>query len=145
VIGIQLQLIQTEQEEIKPNRYITISEQKEWCDFLSNFPVNPQKLEKLRWCASEWEKYHCSADHSHTIKRRYLNCGLRGKCPRCSMSYAKQRAEIMYQWIKRNLADRLDFDLKINQLVLTLPESLHKLDDKTFSKMISPVENIKNY
>jgi len=52
------------------------------------------------------------------------------------MSYAGQRAEIMYQWIKRNLADKLDFDLKMNQIVLTLPEFLHDLDQKTFSKMI---------
>lgn len=136
MIDIQLQLLQIKQQEIKPNRYITIQEQKEYCDFLSNFPVNTQQLEKLRWCASEWEKYHCSADPSHTIKRKYLNCGLRGKCPRCSKSYANQRAEIMYQWIKRNLADKLDFDLKINQIVLTVPESLHDLDQKTFSKMI---------
>lgn len=136
MIDMQLQLLQTEQQEIKPNRYITLQEQKEYCDFLSNFPINPQDLEKIRWCASEWEKYHCSADHSHTIKRKYLNCGLRGKCPRCSMSYAKHRAEIMYQWIKRNLADRLDFDLKMNQIVLTLPEFLHDLDKKTFAKMI---------
>ena len=83
VIGIQLQLLQTEQQEIKPNRYITLLEQKEYCDFLAKFPVNPQELEKLRWCASEWERYHCFADHTHTVKRKYLNCGLRGKCPRC--------------------------------------------------------------
>jgi len=136
VISIQLQLLQTEQQEIKPNRYITLSEQKEFCDFLSNFPVNPQQLEKLRECATRWERYHCSADHTHTVKRKYLNCGLRGKCPRCSMSYVRQRADIMYQWIKRNLADKLDFDLKMNQIVLTLPEFLHVLDQKTFSKMI---------
>jgi len=125
-----------EQQEIKPNRYITLQEQKEFCDFLSNFPVNPQKLEKLRWCASEWEKYHCSSDHTHAVKRKYLNCGKRGECPRCSTSYARQRAEIMYQWIKRNLADQLSFDLKLNQIVLTLPEFLHDLDDKKFAKMI---------
>ncbi len=52
------------------------------------------------------------------------------------MSYAHQRAEIMYQWIKRNLADKLDFDLKVNQITLTLPEELHELDQKVFSKMI---------
>ena len=52
------------------------------------------------------------------------------------MSYAHQRAEIMYQWIKRNLADKLDFDLKINQITLTLPEDLHELDEKVFAKMI---------
>ena len=52
------------------------------------------------------------------------------------MSYASKRAEIMYQWIKMNLADKLDFDLKINQIVLTLPEKLHDMDTKLFSKMI---------
>jgi len=43
----------------------------------------------------------------------------------------------MYQWIKQNLADNLPFDLKMNQIVLTLPKGIHEnLDRKTFSKMI---------
>jgi len=75
-------------------------------------------------------------NHLHAEKVRYLACGCRGICPRCSMSYASKRAEIMYQWIKSNIADRLDFDLKINQIVLTLPEQLHSIDTKLFSKMI---------
>lgn len=142
-MSLQLQLLQTEHQEVKPNRYITLQEQKEYCDFLANFPINPRDLAKMRWCASEWEKYHCSYDKSHAVKRKYLNCGLRGECPRCSMSYARQRAEIMYQWVKRNLADKIDFDLKINQITLTLPEELHELDQKVFSKMIKSFMNLQ--
>jgi len=53
------------------------------------------------------------------------------------MQYAHKRAEIMYQYIKQNLADKLPFDLKMNQIVLTLPKGIHEnLDKKTFSKMI---------
>ena len=47
---MQIQLLQTEQQEIKPNRYITLTEQKDFCDFLANFQVNPERLAKMRWC-----------------------------------------------------------------------------------------------
>jgi hypothetical protein len=43
------------------------------------------------------------------------------------MSYSHKRAEIMYQYIRQNLANNLNFDLKMNQIVLTLPENLWKL------------------
>ena len=123
--------------ENKPFRYITLNEQKEFCDFLESLNLFPDKMKDLRWCASEFLTYDCTNDSSHTHKVKYLNCGLRGKCPRCSMSYAHKRAEIMYQYIKQNLADKLPFDLKMNQIVLTLPKELHEeLDTKTFSKMI---------
>jgi hypothetical protein len=93
-------------------------------------------FDKLEWCASEFEKFRCSSDHSHAKKIHYIPCGMRGICPRDSMTYAHKRAEMMYQWIRINLADKLDFDLKINQIVLTLPEELHSIDQKLFSKMI---------
>jgi hypothetical protein len=127
-----------EHEDILPNRWITLEEQKEWCDFLQNqnLPVHTVNMEKLAWCASEWEKYHCSVNHSHSNKVHYLNCGQRGVCPRCSMSYARKRASIMYKWIKDNIATRLDFDLKLNQIVLTLPKELHNMNQKLFAKMI---------
>jgi len=120
-------------EDIKPNRWITIKEQIDFVEFLYSVGIT---FSKLDWCASEFERYHCSVDHSHANKTRYIPCGKRGMCPRCSMSYASKRANIMYQWIKQNLADRLDFDLKLNQIVLTLPESLHDIDTKLFAKMI---------
>ena len=123
--------------ENKPFRWITLDEQKRFCDFLESLNLFPVTNEKLKWCASEFLTYDCTNDSSHTHKVKYLNCGLRGKCPRCSMSYAHKRAEIMYQWIKQNLADKLPFDLKMNQIVLTLPKGIHEnLDKKTFSKMI---------
>ena len=91
----------------------------------------------VEWCASEYHTFNCVNDSTHTKKVKYLNCGTRGLCPRCSMSYARKRAEIMYQYIKQNLADNLNFDLKMNQIVLTLPKELHEnLDKKTFAKMI---------
>jgi len=120
-------------KDIKPNRWITIEEQKEFVEFLSSLGIS---FVNLDWCASQFERYHCSLDHSHTNKTRYIPCGKRGICPRCSMSYASKRAHIMYQWVKQNLADRLDFDLKLNQIVLTLPEYLHDMDTKLFAKMV---------
>ena len=126
--------------EFRPYRHITLKEQKEFCDFLSSLgPTWSGKalIKNLLWCSSEYSKYDCVSDFSHPKKVKYLACGLRGYCPRCSMAYAHKRAEIMYQWIKQNLADNLNFDLKMNQIVLTLPKGIHEtLDKKTFSKMI---------
>ena len=123
--------------ENKPFRWITLEEQKRFCGFLESLNLYPETNKKLKWCASEFKTYDCTNDFSHTRKVTYLNCGCRGKCPRCSMSYAHKRAEIMYQYIKQNLADKLPFDLKMNQIVLTLPKGIHEtLDKKTFSKMI---------
>ena len=121
-------------DEIKQARYITLEEQKEFTDFLENIGIHSDKLE---WCASEYAKYQCvSGDRYHSKKTNYLLCGNRGKCPRCSMAYATSKSNVMYQSIKRNIADRVDFDLKMNQIVLTLPKELHELDRKVFSKMI---------
>ena len=52
------------------------------------------------------------------------------------MSYASKRASIMYKWVKDNIADRINFDLKLNQIVLTLPKPLHDMDEKLFAKML---------
>ena len=97
-------------QDILPNRWVTLQEQKEWSEFLDKLNFN---TEKLAWCATEYEKYQCAVTHAHAKKVRYLLCGQRGLCPRCSMSYARKRASIMYKWIKDNIATRLDFDLKI--------------------------------
>lgn len=120
-------------EDIKPNRWITLEEQEQFARFLSDLGIDTEKLE---WCASEWEKFRCSDNHSHGKKIHYVACGKRGICPRCSMSYASKRASIAYKWVKDNLADHLDFDLKMNQIVLTLPKPLHDMNLKLFSKMI---------
>jgi len=129
----QLTVFEEPVEDIKPNRWITLEEQKEWVDFLSTLGINSGRLE---WCASEWEKYRCSVNRSHGKKVHYIACGARGLCPRCSMSYASKRASIAYKWIKDNLANHLDFDLKLNQIVLTLPKPLQDIDQKLFAKMI---------
>lgn len=129
----QLTVFEEPVEDIKPNRWITLEEQKEWCDFLEKLGI---KTGKLDWCASEWEKYQCPVNNSHAKKVHYIACGTRGICPRCSMSYASKRASIAYKWVKDNLADHLDFDLKLNQIVLTLPESLHDMDTKLVSMMV---------
>ena len=55
--------------DIKPYRWITLKEQKEFCDFLKQLGIN---FDKLEWCASEWEKYRCSVNHFHTKKIKYL-------------------------------------------------------------------------
>ena len=126
-------------EDIKPYRWVTLQEQKQFVDFIENFGnVGSELLHdgKLEWCASEYERFSCSNKFDHTKKVRYLACGLRGICPRCSMVYAHKRANIQYQWIKINLADKLPFDLKMNQIVLTLPRKFHDMDSKTFTKMV---------
>ena len=121
-------------DEIRQARYITLEEQKEFTEFLENLGIQSDRLD---WCASEYEKYKCISGYdNHTKKTRYLLCGNRGKCPRCSMAYATLKANERYQFLKRNIADRLDFDLKMNQLVLTLPKQFHNIDKKEFSKMI---------
>ena len=123
--------------EFRPYRHITIKEQTAFCDFLFKLGIFSDKIAKLFWCSSEFIKYDCTNEPGHPKKVKYLACGLRGYCPRCSMAYAHKRAESMYQWIKQNIADNLNFDLKMNQIVLTLPKELHEnLDRKTFSKMI---------
>ena len=126
-------------EDIRPFRWITLQEQKEFVDFLKKLGnVGDELLHdgKLEWCASEYEKFSCSNHSDHPKKVRYLACGFRGICPRDSMVYANKRANIQYQWIKMNIADKLPFDLKINQIVLTLPANLHSMDSKLFTKMV---------
>jgi len=121
-------------EPIKEYRWITQDEQKEFYDFMN---VNGFGLPKLAWCGSEFEKSRCSVNYEHAEKYHYLPCGLRGKCPRCSMSYAHDRADTMYKWVRRNIAEKLDFDLKMNHMVLTLPSQLHNIETRLFSKMIN--------
>ena len=126
-------------DDIKQARYITLEEQKEFTDFLENLGIQSHDLD---WCASEYHKHKCISGYdNHTKKTSYLLCGNRGKCPRCSMAYATSKANIMYQSIKRNISDRVDFDLKMNQIVLTLPESLHDIDSILFAKMIKQFMN----
>ena len=125
--------------ELKAYRWITLKEQNEFVKFLETLGGLTKELlhdDKLNWCASEFEKYKCTKDANHSRVTRYLACGNRGHCPRCSMAYAHKRASIMYEWIKTNLADKLSFDLKINQIVLTLPDKLHDIDSKMFVRMI---------
>jgi len=116
----------------KAYRWITLEEQSSFDGFLRTLGIN---YEKLIWCATEWEKYRCSDNPNHSTRVKYLGCGHRGICPRCSMSYASTRSNIMYQWIKLNIADKVDFDLRMNDIVLTLPEELHSIDTKLFRKM----------
>lgn len=123
--------------ELLPFRYITIEEQKKFVDFLGQMRlITTDEETKLCWCSTEYEKYRCSSNHDHTRVTRYLGCGLRGICPRCSMGYAHKRAGIMFTWIKNNVANHLNFDLKVNQLTLTLPEGLHEIDQKLFIKIV---------
>ena len=124
-------------EDIRSYRWITLGEQKAFISFLKMVGAVALLHEwKLEWCASEWEKFRCCSNYSHTKKVHYIPCGCRGHCPRCSMSYAHKRANIQYQWIKINLADKLPFGLKMNQIVLTLTRKLNNMDSKIFTKMV---------
>jgi len=125
--------------EIKSYRYITLEEQKAWVSFLTMIGLGGLggiSDGKLDWCASVVHKFNCQANHGHSIHSKYLLCGLRALCPRCAMSYANKKAQTQYMYLKENFAKSLPFDLKLNQIVLTLPKELHSTDKKVFSKMI---------
>ena len=135
---LTLELQPLDQLEIKQYRWITLQEQKDFSEFLDKVGFSEYQ-EDLACCAKRWQKFRCQNDNGHSKVVRYVACGRRGICPRCSMSYAHKRAGIMYAWIKRNIADKLafDFDLKMNQIVLTLPKELHTdIDVKVFAKMV---------
>ena len=128
-----------EQEEIKSHRYITLEEQKEWISCLISLGLGGLKGVSdggLEWCASVVEKYKCQANHNHSIHTKYLLCGNRAICPRCAMSYATKKAQAQFMYLKENFAKNMPFDVKLNQIVLTLPKQFHSIDNKTMSKMI---------
>lgn len=128
-----------ERTEIKSHRWITENEQKDYISCLKSIGLGGLKGVsdgKLGWCASVVQKFNCRADHGHSIHTKYLLCGNRGVCPRCSMSYANKKAQAQYMYLKDNFATNLPFDSKLNQIVLTLPKTLHSTDKKIFSKMI---------
>lgn len=123
--------------EIKPTRWIRLDEQLAFIEFLNIVGLREFTNDgRLSACASVVEKYKCSMDPEHSIHVKYRMCGKRGICPRCSKAYAHKRAMIMYSWIKSNLALNLNFDLKMNQIVLTLPNELQDMNRKLFVKMI---------
>lgn len=123
--------------EIRPSRWIRLDEQLAFIEFLNEVGLREFTNDsKLSSCASIVEKYKCSSNAEHSVHVKYRLCGKRGICPRCSKSYAHKRAMIMYSWIKSNLALNLDFDLKMNQIVLTLPTELQDMNRKLFVKMI---------
>lgn len=130
---IQLTIDEHKFEDILPYRWITIQEQNEFSDFLESHGI---PCDDIRNCAMTWKKYPCSVNPNHSKKVIYAQCGHRGKCPRDSMSYAHHRANICYRFIKENVADRVWFDLKMNQITLTLPKVLEDMDTKLFSRML---------
>jgi hypothetical protein len=138
--------------EIKPTRWIKIDEQLRFIEFLNHVGLNEFVVGKksknnydnsmsLYDCASIVEKYKCTADSSHSVHVKYRMCGKRGICPRCSKAYAHKRAMIMYLWLKSNLALNLNFDLKMNQIVLTLPIELQDMNRKLFVKIVKEMMN----
>lgn len=134
---VQLTIDTGKQINVKPYRWITTEEQKDFHNFLdSSSSIDKEKLDKIKDCSNEFWTYDCTYDVTHPQKIKYNSCGQRGVCPRCSMSYAHVRGSAMYRQL-RNFANQMPFDLKLNQLVLTLPKSLHtSLDTKTFRKML---------
>jgi len=49
--------------ENKPFRWITLEEQKAFCDFLDSlgFHKDHESVKILRWCASEFKTYDCTS------------------------------------------------------------------------------------
>jgi len=137
---IQETLFDIEQVELKTHRWITLEEQAKWIQFLKDVGLGGIKEvtsdKGLEFCGTVVRKYQCAANHDHSIHTNYMLCGDRPFCPRCAMSYSSKKAQAQYMYLKENFAKNLPFDVKLNQIVLTLPQKLHSVDKKSFSKAI---------
>jgi hypothetical protein len=137
---IQETILDVEQVEIKSHRWVTLEEQEEWIQFLKDVNLGAIKEvteEKgLGFCGSVVRKFHCQMNHDHAIHTNYMLCGNRSMCPRCAMSYSSKKANAQFLYLKENFAKSLPFDVKLNQIVLTLPQKLHSVEKKSFTKAI---------
>lgn len=77
-----------------------------------------------------------SGGPSHYTKKMYSRCNERKLCPRCAWFYAQKQARTMYDYLKTNLIDKLQFSTYITQIVLTLPEELNEISDKLLSRYV---------
>jgi len=117
-------------------RWITQEEQRLWAGFLVEAGLltkTDTRHEMIISCGSSYVTKTCK----NGCKRytSYVACGLRGLCPRCSMSYAYGRAEIRYRQL-RQITKAISFDLKQIQFTLTLPEELQRIETKQFKKIV---------
>jgi len=120
-------------EPKKDYRYMTLGEQAGWYEYLKQILKGSPLLWKMERCGTQY--FHWECPDCRKGKVRYNGCKERYYCPRCAYSYARGRADIQYEYLLQ-IAKRLPFDLKMNQLTLTLPQSLERMDEKEFIVMV---------
>jgi len=130
----------------KDYRYMTTEEQKSWSEvLLENHLRNSESLNMIKSCASEFIAKRCPKCSKGQLS--YKGCKDRYFCPRCAYSYARSRAKIQYEYLKQ-VAKAMPFDLKLNQIVLTLPQILERMDKKKFVVMVKEFlkqNGVENY
>jgi len=117
----------------KEYRYMSLEEQKSWCDFLETLKL--RKLDELRACASEYISKRCTNKKCQEGKTTYKGCKDRSFCPRCAYSYARSRAKVQYEYLKQ-IADAMPFDLKMNQITLTVPQHMERMPKPVLTFMV---------
>ena len=91
----------------------------------------------VRTCSHDLE----SAIKNNTGLHHYAfvgtnHCNERNYCPRCANAYAERQAGEMYEYLKTQVANRLPFNLKVNQITVTLPADMKDMSDEDFTKAI---------
>jgi len=117
----------------KDYRYMTLEEQSSWCEFLETLKL--RKLDLLKSCASEFIAKRCMNEKCLRGKITYKGCKDRSFCPRCAYSYARSRAKVQYEYLKQ-IANAMPFDLKMNQVVLTLPQRMERMPKSVLMSMV---------
>ena len=123
----------SEPELKKDYRYMTLEEQDAWLEVLLSGRIDSNLLLGMKFCASQWFAKRCPGCQKGKVS--YKGCKIRRFCPRCASSYARGRGTLQYEYL-RQIAKAMPFDLKMNQLVLTLPQSMESMNQEPFVVMV---------
>ena len=103
-------------------------------------------IERISDCMTQPIVRTCSHDLQDAIKNNtglhhYAfvgtnHCNERNYCPRCAHAYAERQGGEMYEYLKIQVANRLPFNLIVNQITVTLPLDMQDLTDEEFSQAI---------
>lgn len=103
-------------------------------------------IERISDCMTQPIVRTCSHDLQDAIKNNtglhhYAfvgtnHCNERNYCPRCANAYAQRQAGEMYEYLKTQVANRLPFNLKVNQITVTLPPDMQDITDEEFVQAI---------
>ena len=128
-----------EEEYLEPKvnkawRFQTLEEQDGWCNVSEGFGcIDEGVIAEMRLCASQFIRNRC--DGCNIVDISYLGCKKRRYCARCANSYARSQAAVQYAYLLQ-ISKALPFDLKMNQLTLTVPEELETMNKKLFVEMV---------